>query len=283
MDLKIVTLIEDSLNDHSGLVCEHGLSIYIEINGTKILFDTGQSGIFTKNAKELGIDIKELDYVIFSHGHYDHTGGFKKLVETTGNSFQLIVGQGFFQDRYKLDGDNIIYYVKNNFDEEYVLDHNIKIRYISEDLLHINENIMVVSNFDKIINVDTLNKSFYKKQNNNFIRDEFLDEIALIIQIEKGIIVILGCSHPGIVNMLSTIEKRIGKEIYAVIGGTHLKEADDLMLDQTVAFFKERDYIRFLAMSHCTGEKAVRTFEKEFENRFVLNNTGNVISIRQES
>lgn len=96
MSLRITTLIENNSDENNTLISEHGLSLYIEIDEIKILFDTGQSGDFIKNADKLKIDLNNLNYVILSHGHYDHSGRFRKLVENTKNSFKLIVGNRFF-------------------------------------------------------------------------------------------------------------------------------------------------------------------------------------------
>ena len=282
MNLRAVTLIEDRLKKGSELLCEHGLSIYIETNGVKILFDTGQSGKFIKNAEKLGIDLGDLQYVILSHGHYDHTGGFKELVSAAGNPFQLIVGSDFFHDRYKIVGDNHIF-IGNNFDKEYVHSHNIDIKYISEDIYPITEHIAVISNFNRTASADAINGKFFKKQNDTCIRDEFTDEIALTVNMKAGVIVFLGCSHPGIVNILSTIEKRLGKNVCGVIGGTHLIEADDQMINETETFFKGKTNIRLLALSHCTGEKAAEIFGREFTKQFMHNNTGDEINLFEKT
>jgi len=102
MNLKITTLIENNPDDNNLLSSEHGLSLYIEIDEMKILFDTGQSGDFIKNAEKLNVDLSNLKYVVLSHGHYDHTGGFRNLVDKIGNSYKLIAGKDFFNNKYKL-------------------------------------------------------------------------------------------------------------------------------------------------------------------------------------
>lgn len=278
MSLRIVTLMEDLLPENSELVCEHGLSIYIEMNGVKILFDTGQSGQFIKNAENLGIDLSDLQYVIMSHGHYDHTGGLKELVAAVGNPFQLILGQDFFKKRYKFDGENRIS-IGSGFDKKYVRFHNIDMKQVTEDIYPVAKDIAVISNFDHNVNVECLNRKFYKEQKKKLVQDNFTDEIALVLTLEEGAIAVLGCSHPGVVNILSTVERRLGTKLYGVIGGTHLIEADDQMLRETVTYFKQRDRLRLLSMFHCTGEKASRIFEKEFNKQFVQNYIGNEIQL----
>ena len=278
MSLKITTLIENNSDENNILLSEHGLSLYIEIDEMKILFDTGQSGDFIKNAEKLKIDLNNLDYVILSHGHYDHSGGFTKLVENTKNPFKLIVGNRFFNKKYKLLESNEYKFNGNSFDEKYIDVNNISTKYITEDIFNITENVILFSNFERNTEFEVLNKKFYIKQNDQYVIDDFSDEIVLAVKTEKGLVVILGCSHVGVVNILKTIIKRTGMGIYCVVGGSHLIEADELRLNNTIKYFKENN-ISILRLSHCTGENAIRKLQYEIGNKFVYNNTGNVIEI----
>ncbi|AOR24159.1 MBL fold metallo-hydrolase [Clostridium taeniosporum] len=278
MDLRITTLIENNPDKDNLLLSEHGLSLYLEIDKIKVLFDTGKSGDFIKNAEKLKINLNDLDYVILSHGHYDHSGGFKSLVENTNKSFDLIVGNGFFNKKYKLLEEDKYKFNGNSFDEKFIDKNNISIRYVNNDLFKITKDIIFFSNFEKNTDFEMINKKFYIKKDNQYVKDDFLDEIVLAVKHEKGLIVVLGCSHIGVVNILKTIIKRTNMPIYAVIGGSHLIEADELRLNNTIEFFKENN-IKLLALSHCTGENAIKKFQYEFGNNFIYNNTGNVIEI----
>lgn len=278
MSIKITTLIENSIDKNKILINEHGLSLYIQIGDINILFDTGQSGDFIKNAEKLKIDLDNLNYVILSHGHYDHTGGFKKLVEEKNKSFKLIVGNQFFNKKYKLVDKEKYKFNGNSFDEQYIDINNINIKCINEKLFDITEDILVFSDFERNTDYEILNKNFYIKQNGEYISDDFLDEIVLVVKHQKGLIVILGCSHVGLVNILKTIIKRTGMPIYAVIGGSHLVEADNVRIDNTIKFIKQNN-IAMLRLSHCTGEKAIKKIENEFPENFIYNNTGNIIEL----
>jgi 7,8-dihydropterin-6-yl-methyl-4-(beta-D-ribofuranosyl)aminobenzene 5'-phosphate synthase len=156
--------------------------------------------------------------------------------------------------------------------------NNISTKYVNQDSFNITENVILFSNFERNTNFEVLNKKFYIKQNDEYMPDDFSDEIVLAVKTEKGLVVILGCSHVGVINILKTIIKRTGMHIYAVVGGSHLIEADELRLKNTINFLKEND-IQVLRLSHCTGENAIRELEYEFGNKFVYNNTGNVIDI----
>ncbi|WP_297418282.1 MBL fold metallo-hydrolase [Clostridium sp.] len=276
MSLKITTLIENNSDKNNILYSEHGLSLYIEINEKKILFDTGQSGDFIKNAEKLKIDLNDLDFVVLSHGHYDHSGGFGKLAENINISFKLIIGSGFFNKKYKLIEDEKYKFNGNSFDEEFINQTNISVTNIDEDILNITEDVMVFLNFERKNDFEFLNRKFYVKKNDEYVLDDFSDEIVLGIKHEKGLVIIVGCSHVGLVNILETIIKRTGMPICAVVGGSHLIEADEQRLNNTINYLKEKN-IRIFRLSHCTGNSAVEKLKSEFGKRFVYNDTGNIL------
>ncbi|GIM29087.1 MBL fold hydrolase [Clostridium polyendosporum] len=277
MVVKITTLIENDVKDKSVLNNEHGLSFYIQVDDINIIFDTGQSGKFIENANKLNIDLKQTNYVVLSHGHYDHSGGFTRLVKEIGNSFELITGEKFFNCKYKCDG--IYYkYIGNNFEKKYLKDSKISAKYINQDIFNISDNIQVFSNFERKTGFEKVNNKFYIKVDNNYETDDFSDEIVLTIQLKEGLLVILGCSHIGVVNILETLIQRTGMPIYGIIGGTHLVEADDLRLNETINYLKEKD-IKLIGVSHCTGEKAIEKLKYEFKDKFLNVTTGQTIEI----
>lgn len=276
MNFKVTTLIENKPDENNTLLSEHGLSLYIEFDGIKILFDTGQSGSFIDNADKLNIDLKNIDYVVLSHGHYDHSGGFRRLVEKIGTSFNLIVGKGFFNKKYKLTEEGTYKYNGNSFDKVYIRQNNIQVKYINEDIFNITDNILVFSDFKRNNDFELINNKFHIRKNENFVIDDFSDEIILAFKLDKGLVVILGCSHVGVVNILETIIERTEIPIYGIVGGTHLIKADNNRINNTIKFLKEKD-IRILRMSHCTGDKAIEEIKLEFGERFLYSHTGSVI------
>ena len=272
--LKITTLIENELNRDENLNAEHGISLYVEVDGKKILFDTGQSGNFIENAEKLNIDLNDLDYVVISHSHYDHSGGFEKLIEEHDNNFKLFLGQGFFKEKHSLSGD-IYRYVGSPFKEELLKEKNIDTEYIS-NIKQITENVMIITDFERDSEYENINESMFLKEGEEFVFDEFKDEVALAIDTDKGMVVLVGCSHPGIVNMLETIIKRTGKDIYAVIGGTHLMKEGDEKINKIINYFKEKE-IKQVGACHCTGKQGETMLSQQMEDEFLSNNTGDIL------
>lgn len=278
MELKVTTLIENDKPIMEGLVNEFGLSLYIETENCRLLFDTGQTGDFVKNAEKLGIDLNKIDYVILSHGHFDHANGVPTLLEHFRNRPVMFAGEGFFEKKYKQleDGTYIDGSVK--YTKKQLSDRGIEFITIRDNQYYLRENIVIFNNFERISPMEELREEFVIKKNDSYVLDDFSDEITIGIITSKGLVVIVGCSHVGIVNILSTIEKRVNMPIYAVIGGTHLIDADADRIECTIKEF-ERMGIQRIALSHCTGELGIKILQAKMQDKFICNNTGNVIVI----
>ena len=276
MKWKLTTLIENHADKEEKFMCEHGLSILIEsVNQEqpfRLLMDTGQSGLFCENAVKMGISLKNLNALLISHAHYDHAGGVKKLIEEVAIK-KMYVGKDFFHGKY----------------------------YEKKDTQTIFPGVTLYRNFERTVKYELLNPHFFIKKEEGeyaniccvdkeisqittdeigdmYMNDYFTDEIAVALDTAKGLVVIVGCSHPGIMNILTTIERRSGKKICGVVGGTHLMEADEERLKKTITGLKERN-INFIAVSHCTGEGNLEKIKEIFEEKFIFNCTGNVIMI----
>jgi len=274
-NLEITTLVENSKGEHLSLENEHGISFLIEVDDKKILFDTGQTDSFIKNSFLLNKNITTLDHVVLSHGHYDHSGGFRELVKVN-NDFKLWIGEGFFKLKYGFQ-NGAYEYLGNDFDQQFLKNHNINTSYINQDITEIEKDVFIVTNFDKTQKDEIINPRFVIKENNEFYKDAFLDEVLIAIKTSKGIIAILGCSHPGMRNMLETVKKRLNAPLYAVLGGTHLVEADKTCLDNSLEYLNSGN-IEYVGVSHCTGFNAMEKMKKSNSNYF-HNRTGTSLII----
>ncbi len=274
MQVKITTLIENSLGEHKALKNEHGLSFLIEQDDRKILFDTGQSGAFIDNAEQLRIDVAKVDTVVLSHGHYDHSGGLKSLCRNN-QDFELWVGDGFFDDKYGVEGPRYEF-LGNNFGPEYLAARNIQYRTTAgQDIVEIGRGIFIVGSFPRVYQDEQLNSRFLVNKGDSFEVDQFVDEVLLVIETEKGLVVLLGCSHPGLKNMLDTVRDRFHKQIWAVMGGTHLVEAGERSLNSTMEYLQNFP-AALLGVSHCTGKLASAKIAA-VRNGFFHNRTGTVL------
>ena len=214
--MRITTLMENCGSEHKALVHEHGLSFFIEQNGCRLLFDCGSGESTIQNAEKLGIDLNKLDAVILSHNHYDHAAGYKDLIKIGGICQTLYTGQDFLSKKYA-SSDHLKYCnlssgINESFLKKYSISHK-SVRSLEE----IFPGIYVVSDFKRTHSFEQIPERFVKETKNGFIQDTFSDEVALVFRTSKGLIVLVGCSHPGILNMLNTINERLNQRIYAII------------------------------------------------------------------
>lgn len=277
--MKITTLIEDSLSNNKDLIYEHGLSFFIQSPKFNILFDTGKSGNFIKNAKDMNIDLNKTNYIIISHAHYDHGNGLKSFTQNFNIRPQILLSKYFFSKgkKYYYNIKEKPRYIGVNFDEDFLKENSLNVQYINWDETEIEKDIYVFSNFSSHYDFEKFNPNMKIKINGGFEVDTFKDEICLGIDTPKGLLVLLGCSHPGILNMIKSIEIKSNKNIFGIIGGTHLMEASENRIEQTIVEFKKMN-IEMLGPCHCTGATAYLKLKNSCSNFFV-NATGSSISI----
>ena len=290
MTWRITTLIENH-PDHDGkLACEHGLSMLIEGNGIRFLMDTGDSGSFFDNSLSMGLSLKDLDGVLLSHAHYDHAGGFLRLIREIGKPKQLYVGKGFFKKSYLTRKRGGLKYIGIRFDRRMITDLGIPVCEIEQNSLEVFPGLTLHRNFRRIYDWEPMDDTFVCQYETTscfggrcmdsmlYTPDSFEEETAVTLDTVDGLVLIVGCSHPGIMNMISTIEERSGKTICGVIGGTHLMDAGPDRLQKTIDAFLAHD-LKLIAVSHCTGEDHLPILRQAVKDRFVFNNTGNVIEV----
>lgn len=274
--LKITTLVDNNALLGSRLWAEHGLSFLIEADGEKILFDTGQSAeVIAHNLDELKEDLSDLKYVVLSHGHYDHTGGLKEIAQRTDNA-TVFAHPKVFDDKYGKRGAFYkpigIPFEENNLKNSFKFHLN---EYDSEII----EGIRTTGQIPRVTEFEHVPEMFCIRKNDGYIKDDILDDQALILETQKGIIVILGCTHSGVVNTLLRVKEITGKkEIWGLFGGMHLRAAKEPHLKQTARVLKKYK-IQSFGLSHCSGANAFLYFSNVFGETVFLNSAGSVIEI----
>lgn len=273
--MEVITLIENK-EGSCGLQNEFGLSFLIKDEDKTFIFDTGKTGEFVKNADKLNINLKDVKDMVLSHSHFDHTGGVKTFTEKCNACYTLHVSKTFFEEKHRIT-EVIHEFLGNNFDEKYLLNHGVKIHYLENDEYKISKNITLHTNFKSVNNFETPTRYYFRKIYDNYILDNMEDEIAAAVETKKGLLIICGCSHIGIANIVENIRQRTGKKIYGIAGGLHLTKASSERMEAVLNYFKENE-IEFFAVSHCTGDKFIEKL-KTITNNLIYNSTGNKITI----
>ena len=215
--MLIKTLVENtSISEDYGN--EHGLSLYIETNNRKILFDIGASELFLQNAKKLDINIADVDFLIISHGHYDHGGGLKTFLQENKKS-EVFLHRLAFEKYYALRPNDKLDYV--GLDGK--LKHNKQIIPTS-DRFFISKGIQVFSNITQKESRPTSNSGLLIENNGQMMEDTFAHEQNLVIEEDGKVLLVTGCAHNGIINILEHFHDLRGRMPDYVIGGFHLSK-----------------------------------------------------------
>ena len=223
MPLTVTTLVENSPGEHKALASEHGLCFHVDTGSATLLFDTGQSRAILDNAAKLRIDLSGLEHVVLSHNHYDHSGGLR-TVAGAATGFTLTVGRGFFTPKYAERGA-ALEYLGSDFDEAFLKARGIRWSSLGEPVRRIAPGVHVLTDFPRTHPDEVVNPRFKVLADGRVQPDRFDDEILVALDSPRGLVVLLGCSHPGVKNMLDAVRQRLGRPIHAVLGGTHLVEA----------------------------------------------------------
>ncbi len=280
--VKVAVLVENTAEGRN--ICgEHGLAYLIEIGDEKILFDAGQTDLVVKNALALGKDLSNLDGIILSHGHYDHTGGLNAVLDQLAGEVEIYLHPAALGAKYKLtaDGESVDIGMSDKAIESIKTGRNIKNCRWTEKPTRIAEVLTVTGGVPRKTDFEDSGGAFYIDSDCRE-KDIIADDQSLFFESKDGIVVILGCCHSGIVNTLEYISGLCGcDKIYAVIGGMHLLQAKDKRLEKTVEVFKKYD-VQMIGPAHCTGMKAVAKFWNALNGKCVECNVGSKFEFELE-
>lgn len=279
MKTKITVLCENLVGRLVG-AGEHGFSVFIETDSGNYLFDTGSGHSVVANSLILNKDLRTVRRIFLSHGHYDHTGGLPEVLKLKGN-VDVHAHPHLFLDRIavlKEDDKETKRFVGIPYKKVYLEFQGANF-VLSKDYFEVEKGIFLTGEVSRKTPFEKPDPRLFSEINGQIVQDIFLDDQSLIMDTVKGFVVILGCAHSGMINILNHVIHKMGKEkFYAIMGGTHLDFLTPEQLEESIKSLKQMK-IEKIGVSHCTGMKAAFRLHQEFGERFFYGYVGSTLEI----
>ena len=274
---KITIMCENRAGAVKGIIGEHGFSALIEKNNEKILMDTGQGLGLKANAQALNINLPDIKKIVLSHGHYDHTGGLADLMPRK-EKIDVYAHPDIFVPKYvrhENEDKKQEVFIGIRFSREH-LESNMNAKFhFKKKFSKISDDIFFSGEIPRLTDFEHNDKRLLVKDGQSFIQDPLYDDASLLIETSSGPVILTGCAHSGIVNIMNHFSEKTGyKSFHAVIGGTHLGFLNsDKQLEKTMDAFAQYD-LKLIGVSHCTGNEAAAACYSRFKDRFAFANAG---------
>lgn len=273
----IIKVLAENTSVSNKFGSEHGLSLYIKTNTRKTLFDVGASELFLENAKRLSVDISDVDYLIISHGHYDHGGGLKSFLRENKKA-EVFLHRLAFGKYYALRSNDELEYIGLDRD----LKKNRQIVFTS-DRFFVSKGIQVFSNITQKTPLPISNRGLFMEQNGRTVWDTFVHEQNLIIEEDGKTLLVTGCAHNGIVNILEHFHSLKGHMPDYVIGGFHLSshsgQGESLEAINNIGKYLLDTKSKFYTC-HCTGIEPFNSLKAVMGDSIDYLSAGSVNSLK---
>lgn len=273
----LTILCENSVGKSVHAIGEHGFSCFIETGGRRFLFDTGQGLGLLHNADLLDVPLESLDGVILSHGHFDHAGGLSQLLQRSGRlpvyGHPQIFKDRFWVGKYEQRPNGIPHDRSGLAEQGAEFDLSAEFREISDGL-------WLTGEIQRTTRPEEGDAALCSKDEcGNFVPDQIEDDCSLVLETARGLIILLGCAHAGLANILHhVVEQMRGQQVYAVIGGMHLAPADDEQFALAVSVLKQYN-VKKIGVGHCTGQRRSAELYAEFPKQTFFLSVGSTFRL----
>ena len=278
--MRIINLAENT-EGAAGCGFEHGLCFYIETEHHKLLMDTGQSDLFIKNAEKLGVDLTKVDTVVLSHGHYDHGGGILPFAEINPDA-KIYVQASAFGEYYSIDSKGQPHYIGL---AEGIRELPQIVSIDAEDgIYRIDDELSLFTGIGNEHPIPSANQRLMKKTEEDMVQDDFVHEQCLVIKEGSKSVLLSGCAHHGILNILDRYRELYGGDPDVVISGFHMmkrhgySDADITMIIDTALELRKLHTVFYTG--HCTGVEPYNAMKKLMGDKLHYVHSGDEIRIR---
>lgn len=282
--LKIFTLLDDYSGYESPFLGHHGISLLLDVvSGNvnkRILLDAGQSADpILYNAKLHGIDPDIIDMIFISHCHYDHTAGLVGILKEINKEIPVVAHPTMFRENYIFKPYLRNIGVTRENGREAIIENGGQLALLDEPF-HLMNGVISTGEVERVVDFERQGIGTYNIEDGKVVPDKIIDDLSIVVNVkDKGLFIVSGCSHAGIVNIIKHAVKITGiNKVYGLIGGLHLIEAADERIDKTVEALLEMN-LELVVAGHCTGMKALSKLSTAFKDRFELLHSGKVIEI----
>jgi len=246
---------------------EHGMSILIKVSDKLILFDTGQSNSIIHNLSLLGVNPRDLDMIVLSHGHYDHTGGLLSILDNARKEIPIFLHKDAFLDRYSVAAGKK-FHIGIPYSKEYLESMGANFVFV-ENILEIVPGLFLSGSIPRETDYEKGDSNLVIEKDGKTIKDPILDDMALYTIKDNGLIALTGCAHAGIINIIRYGLKVLKTDkLFAIVGGTHLGPASPEQRESTISDLLDAKPA-IVAANHCTGFSMMTRLKDSFGDRFI--------------
>lgn len=262
MKTKLTVIVD---NTSSGNIKgEWGLSILVEYGDKKILADVGASELFAENMKKLGFSVADVDYATLSHAHYDHSNGMPKFFKENKKA-KFYLRETTAENCY---ARKFLFRKYIGIPKNVLTDYADRIEMVSGDY-KLFDGVYLIPHKTQGLEKIGKREMMYQRTSNGWVPDNFSHEQSLVLDTDKGLVIINCCSHGGAVNIINEIKQTFpNKSVYGIIGGFHLfnKSVDEV---RKVAEEIEKTGIEFVCTGHCTKDRAYKIMKEKLNDKLL--------------
>lgn len=270
MDVDISILVENS-TPIPDLIGEYGFAALVKVNDQAFLFDTGLGQALFNNAAHMGIKLDELTDLVISHGHFDHTGAVLPFLQT-GSPKTVYCHPHSFTRRYSMVGQSRRE-ISALFTREQVRQSGGRL-VLTEQFTAIHPGVYLTGTVPRQNSFEQIENHFFAEIDGELVPDQLEDDMSMVIDHPGGLIIISGCAHAGMVNIIDYARQQTGNnKVQAFIGGTHLMGASNERLQQTISYLQDQP-VEQLVLCHCTGFYATSTLYQALGQQVIKGETG---------